>query len=137
VALVNGAGPAGGGPFGGGGGPAGSPFGGFRVFTVGRDAARNFRFRPAIRVREGAGAFERALVGALAFLLAIPIAVVLLALGAVALVAFLGCAAVFVALAIAGRLVRMLVGGGRAVRGDPDDDGRENVRVIRRQDPFG
>ncbi len=134
---MNGAGPAGGGPFGGGGGPAGSPFGGFRVFTVGRDAARNFRFRPAIRVREGAGAFERALVGALAFLLAIPIAVVLLALGAVALVAFLGCAAVFVALAIAGRLVRMLVGGGRAVRGDPDDDGRENVRVIRRQGPFG
>jgi hypothetical protein len=134
---VNGAGPAGGGPFGGGGGPAGSPFGGFRVFTVGRDAARNFRFRPAFRVREGAGAFERVLVGALAFLLAIPIAVVLLALGAVALVAFLGCAAVFIALAIAGRLVRMLVGGGRTVRGDPDDDGRENVRVIRRQDPFG
>ena len=121
--------------------PAGSPFGGFRVFTVGRDAARNFRFRPAIRVRAGAGPFERAMVGALAFLLAIPIALLLLALGAVALVAFLGCAAVFVAFAIAGRLVRALVGGGgggaRATAGGPDDDGRENVRVIRSQDPFG
>lgn len=130
---MNGAGP----------GPAGSPFGGFRVFTVGRDAARNFRLRPAIRVRAGAGPVERALVGALAFLLAIPIALLLLALGAVALVAFLGCAAVLVAFAIAGRLVRALAGGGvgaggaRAAAGGPDDEGRENVRVIRRQDPFG
>lgn len=118
--------------------PGGFP-GGFRVFTVGRDAASRFRVRPPWRVRAGAGPLERALVGTLTFLLAIPVAVVLLALGVVLLVLFLGCAAVLVAFGLAGWLVRRVFGAPR-VRVErvetyrADRSGRENVRVLPRQD---
>jgi len=103
----------------------------FRVFTIGRDAAQRFRVRPPWRVRPGAGPFERALVGILTFVLALPVALLLLALGIVLLAAFLGCAAVFVAFAIAMWLVRRIfgIGAGRMPRAAPSD-GRENVRVI-------
>jgi hypothetical protein len=43
--------------------------GGFRVFTVGRDAASRVRARAPWRARAGAGPLERALVGVLTFLL--------------------------------------------------------------------
>lgn len=131
--------------------------GGFRVFTVGRDAASRFRVRPPWRARANAGFFERAFVGLLTFLLAVPIAVLLLALGVMLLAAFLGCAAIFVALGIAMWLVRRVFGVGlgrdprsasvriRRVDEEPftgsaargDDRGRENVRVLPRQDPEG
>lgn len=131
--------------------------GGFRVFTVGRDAASRFRVRPPWRARANAGLLERTLVGLLTFLLAIPIAVLLLALGLMLLAAFLSCAAILVALGIAMWLVRRVfgVGLGRDPRGagvrirrvdegpfaDPaartDGGGRENVRVLPRQDPEG
>ena len=105
---------------------------GFRVFTIGRDAAQRFRVKPPWRVREGAGSFERALVGILTFILAVPVALLLLALGIVLLAVFLGCAAVFVAFAIAMWLVRRIfgVGGARAIRVAREADGRENVRVV-------
>ncbi|MFM7050598.1 MAG: hypothetical protein ACKOYN_00485 [Planctomycetota bacterium] len=109
--------------------------GGFRVFTVGRDAASRFRVRPPWRVREGAGPLERAVIGVLTFVLAVPVAVLLLALGIVLLALFLGCAAVVVAFAIAAALVRRVFGPSpRRPRQDPVDDGRENVRVLPRQD---
>ncbi len=119
----------------------GAPFqGGFRVFSVGRDAAQRFRVRAPWRVREGAGSFERALVGTLTFLLALPVALLLLGLGVLLLVLFLGCAAVFVAFALAMWLVRRIFGVGssrnsvfRGRASVPDE--RENVRVLPRQDP--
>lgn len=104
--------------------------GGFRVFTIGRDAAQRFRVMPPWRVREGAGPLERALVGALTFILAIPVAVLLLALGIILLALFLGCAAVLVAFGIAMWLVRRVFGLGGARAPRRPDDGRENVRVI-------
>lgn len=120
------------------GGPAsgGPASGGFRVFTIGRDAAQRFRVKPPWRVRAGAGPLERAIVGILTFVLAVPVAVLLLALGIVLLAIFLGCAAVFVAFAIAMWLVRRIFGirGTRAIRttrsGAAPTDGRENVRVV-------
>ena len=104
--------------------------GGFRVFTIGRDAAQRFRMKPPWRLREGAGPLERGLVGALTFVLAVPVAVLLLALGIVLLALFLGCAAILVAFGIAMWLVRRVfgIGGTRASRAP--DEGRENVRVI-------
>lgn len=118
-------------------GPQGPFPGGFRVFTVGRDAAQRFRVRAPWRVRANAGPLERALVGALTFLLALPVAAILLALGLVLLAIFLGCAAVFVAFALAAWLVRRVLGMGAAPRERPaPGDGRENVRVLPRQDPF-
>ncbi|MBI1302893.1 MAG: hypothetical protein GC172_03785 [Phycisphaera sp.] len=125
-----------GGPGGGFGGPRGG-FGGFRVFTVGRDAASRFRVRLPWRLRPNAGPLERILVGVVTFIVAIPVAVVILALAVVALVAALGCAAVLVAFALVGFvlawLVRTILGVGpratmRVERAR--DDGRENVRVI-------
>ena len=122
------------------GGPRGSFPGGFRVYGIGRDAATRFRMKPPWRARAAAGPLERALVGAGTFLLAIPVALLMLALGVLLLATFLGCAAVFVAFALAMWLVRSLfgVGGSRraAARGTVDD-GRENVRVLRRNDPSG
>jgi hypothetical protein len=125
-----------------GGIPGGFP-GGFRVFTVGRtmgrDAASRFRVKPPWRARAGAGPLERALVGLLTFVLALPIALLLLAIGLLLLALFLGCAAVFVAFGVAVWLVRRVLGVGRAKpvgRGAPAD-GRENVRVITRQDRGG
>jgi small-conductance mechanosensitive channel len=120
---------------------ANGPFpGGFRVFTVGRDAAQRFRVRAPWRVRANAGPFERALVGALTFLLALPVAALLLALGLVLLAVFLGCAAIFIAFALAAWLVRRVFGVGAAPHARRErpaaDDGRENVRVLPRQDPF-
>jgi len=112
---------------------AGGPVpGGFGVFTTGRDAARRLRVKPPWRVRPGAGPVERALVGVLTFALAVPVALLLLALGVVLLAIFLGCAAVFVAFAIAMWLVRRIfgVGGARAIRVARAPDGRENVRVV-------
>lgn len=116
--------------------PNGFP-GGFRVFTMGRDAANQFRVKPPWRVREGAGPFERALVATLTFLLAVPIALLLLALGLLLLFAFLGCAALFVAFALAMWVVRRIFGLGPKrvrIRPVPEEDGRENVRVIARRD---
>jgi hypothetical protein len=114
------------------GGPGGG-FGGFRVFTVGRDAASRFRVRLPWRLRPNAGPLERILVGLVTFIVAIPVAVVILAIAVVALVAALGCAAVFVAFALVAWLVRTILGVGprttmRVERAR--DDGRENVRVI-------
>lgn len=123
-----------------GGIPGGFP-GGFRVFTIGRDAAQRFRVRPPWRVRPDAGPFERVVVGALTFLLALPVAVLLLAIGLVLLAAFLGCAAVLVAFGLAAWIVRSILGlprGGvrvaRAAGSDVRDGGRENVRVLPRED---
>ena len=104
--------------------------GGFRVFTIGRDAAQRFRVKPPWRVREGAGPLERALIGALTFVLAIPVAVLLLALGVILLALFLGCAAILVAFGIAMWLVRRVFGIGATRASRAPDDGRENVRVI-------
>lgn len=104
--------------------------GGFRVFTIGRDAAQRFRVKPPWRVREGAGPLERALIGALTFVLAIPVAVLLLALGVILLALFLGCAAILVAFGIAMWLVRRVFGIGATRASRASDDGRENVRVI-------
>ncbi len=113
---------------------AGGPFpGGFRVFTIGRDVAQRFRVRPPFRVRPGAGPIERALIGFLTFVLALPVAVLLLVLGLVALVVFLGCAAIMVAFGLAMWLVRRIFGAGGGVPAAPPD-GRENVRVIRRDE---
>lgn len=137
--------------------PGGFP-GGFRVFTVGRDTASRFRVRPPWRARANAGPLERALVALLTFVLALPVAILLLALGISLLAIFLGCAAVFVAFGIAMWLVRSILGlGGVRTAGSAarranvrirrvDDgpfadgrasagDGRENVRVLPRQDP--
>ncbi|MEY4118286.1 MAG: hypothetical protein RLZZ116_1614 [Planctomycetota bacterium] len=104
--------------------------GSFRVFTIGRDAAQRFRMKPPWRVRAGAGRLERALVGALTFVLAIPVAVLLLALGILLLALFLGCAAILVAFGIAMWLVRRVFGIGATRTSRAPDDGRENVRVI-------
>lgn len=119
-----------------GGGPGGR-IGGFRVFTVGRDAASRFRVRTPWRVRADAGPLERILIGALTFVVAIPVAVVILALALVALVLVLGCAAVVVAFALVAALVGWIartvlgVGPRTTVRVERrGDDGRENVRVI-------
>ncbi len=114
------------------GGPGGG-FGGFRVFTVGRDAASRLRVRLPWRLRPNAGPLERILVGLVTFIVAIPVAVVILAIALVALVAALGCAAVFVAFALVAWLVRTILGVGprTTVRvSRTRDDGRENVRVI-------
>jgi hypothetical protein len=110
--------------------------GGFRVFSMGRDAASRFRVKSPWRARPGAGPLERALVGILTFVLALPVALLLLALGLLLLALFLGCAAVFVAFGLAMWLVRRVlgIGGGAARRAPAPDDGRENVRVISRQD---
>lgn len=119
-----------------GGGP-GDRIGGFRVFTLGRDAASRFRVRVPWRARADAGPLERILVGVLTFIVAIPVAVIILALALVALVLVLGCAAVVVAFALVAALVgwiaRMVFGVGprTTVRVERrGDDGRENVRVI-------
>lgn len=102
----------------------------FRVVSIGRDAAQRFRLKPPWRVRAGAGPFERALVGALTFVLAIPVAVLLLALGVLLLSVFLGCAAIVVAFGIAMWLVRRILGVGAARAARSPESGRENVRVI-------
>ena len=104
--------------------------GGFRVFTIGRDAAQRVRMKPPWRVRAGAGPLERALVGALTFILAVPVALLLLALGILLLALFLGCAAILVAFGIAMWLVRRVFGIGTARAARAPDEGRENVRVI-------
>lgn len=111
------------------GGP-GNGFGGFRVFTVGRDAASRFRVKPPWRVRPNAGPVERAFVAILTFVLALPIAILIIALALVALVIFLGCAAVWLAFAIALWLVGRVAGRPRPRAGRSPDEGRENVRVI-------
>jgi hypothetical protein len=98
----------------------------FRVFTMGRDAAHRFRVRPPWQVRPNAGPFERAVVAVLTFVLAVPVALLLLALGVV----LLGCAAVLVAFGIAMWLVRRIFGAAAAPRAARADEGRENVRVI-------
>ena len=112
-----------------GGGP-GNGFGGFRVFTVGRDAASRFRVRPPWRVRPNAGPFERALVGILTFILALPVALVIIALALVALVLVLGCGAIWFAFAIAIWIVGRVFGVKRPRVVRAPGDGRENVRVI-------
>ena len=118
------------------GGFGGGIPGGFRVFRIGRDAASRVRARAPWRARPGAGPLERALVGLLTFVLSIPVAVILLAIGLLLLALFLGCAAVFIAFALAMWLVRALLGGGRKARpAAAEDAGRENVRVLPRQDP--
>ncbi len=109
--------------------------GGFRVFTTGRDAASRFRVKAPWRARAGAGAFERALIGALTFLLAIPVAVLLLGAGLILLVVFLGCFAVFVALGLAAYIVRRVLGVAPRRAARAPDEGRENVRVLSRQEP--
>ncbi|MDI9404997.1 MAG: hypothetical protein QM516_14105 [Limnohabitans sp.] len=124
-------------PSGGRGGFARGFPGGFRVFTMGRDAASQFRVKPPWRVREGAGPLERAMIATLTFLLAVPIALLLLAIGIVLLFAFLGCAALLVAFALAMWVVRRVFGVGSKrvrIRPVPEEDGRENVRVIARRD---
>ena len=120
---------------------AGGDFGRFRVFTVGRDAASRFRVRAPWRARPDAGPIERAVVAGLTFVLAVPVAVVILAIALAALVVTLGCAAVFVAFMLAMWIVmlimRALFGAGPKVRArseGPPSDGRENVRVLPRQD---
>lgn len=112
-----------------GGGP-GNGFSGFRVFTVGRDAASRFRVKPPWRVRPNAGPIERAFVAILTFVLALPVALVIIALALVALVIVLGCAAVWFAFAIALWLVGRLVGARRQSAPRRPEEGRENVRVI-------
>jgi len=104
--------------------------GGVRIFTLGRDAAQRFRVKSPWRVREGAGRLERALVGALTFILAVPVALLLLAVGVVLLALFLGCAAVFVAFGIAIWLVRRVFGLGSGRIVVVRDEQRENVRVV-------
>ncbi len=122
------------------GAPSGFP-GGARVFSIGRAVAQRVSLKPPWRVRQGAGPFERAVVGALTFLLALPVAILLLALGvvllAVFLAVFLGCAAIFVAFALAMWLVRRVLRGGRSTRTVNANDGRENVRVIPPRDGGG
>jgi hypothetical protein len=113
-----------------GGGSPGNGSSGFRVFTVGRDAASRFRVRPPWRVRPNAGPFERALVALLTFVLALPIAIVIIALALVALVIALGCGAVWFAFAIAIWLAGRLFGKGGPRAARAPDAGRENVRVI-------
>jgi hypothetical protein len=109
----------------------GGPFpGGFRVFTLGRDAAQRFRVRPPWAVRPTAGPLERAVVAILTFLLAVPVALLLLALGIALLAVFLGCAAVLVAFGLAMWLVRRIFGASAPRRAGTVPDGRENVRVI-------
>lgn len=125
---------------GGSGTGPGNGFGGFRVFTVGREAASRFRIKPPWRVRANAGPIERALVAVLTFVLALPVALLILALALVALVFVLGCAAVWFAFALAIWIVGRLtgIGRGRAVRvARTPDDGRENVRVIPPRDGGG
>ena len=114
-----------------GGGERGGGFGGFRVFTAGRDAASRFRVRAPWRVRPNAGPLERAVVAVLTFLLAVPVALVILAIALVALVVLLGCAAAWLAFALAIWIVGRVFGIRRtaSVR-RAADDGRENVRVI-------
>lgn len=109
----------------------------FRVFSYGRDAASRFRVRVPWRVRPNAGPIERVLVGALAFLLAVPVAVLILAVALVALVLVLGCAAIWFAFAIAIWIVSRLTGVGRVRVTRSVDDGRENVRVIPPRDGGG
>ncbi len=123
--------------------PGGFP-GGFRVFTVGRETAQRFRVKPPWKVRADASLFERIIVGTLTFVLAIPVALLLLIAGVLLLCAFLGCGVVLlafvIAIALARGLFRML-GGARSAaatrRGDTSSTnaGRENVRVLPRQDP--
>jgi hypothetical protein len=117
-----------------GGFPNGFP-GGFRVFSAGRDAASRFRVKPPWRARVGANAFERAVIGIITFVLAVPVALLLLALGLVLLVAFFGCAIVFIAFGLAMFLVRKITGSSRGTVTPLEDDGRENVRVRARQEP--
>ena len=139
------------------GGFSGGFPGGFRVFTVGRETANRFRVKPPWRARPNAGPIERAFVAVLTFVLALPVAILLLALGLTLILAFLGCAAIFVALGIAMWIVRRIFGlgaqhaknparSGVRIRRVDDDafgggavrergDGRENVRVLPRQDP--
>jgi hypothetical protein len=112
------------------GGAPGGGFGGFRVFTVGREAASRFRVRAPWRVRPNAGPVERAVVAMLTFVLAVPIAVLILALALVALVLVLGCAAIWFALAIAIWIVGRVFGIKRPRVVRAPGDGRENVRVI-------
>jgi hypothetical protein len=112
------------------GGAPGGGFGGFRVFTVGREAASRFRVRAPWRVRPNAGPVERAVVAMLTFVLAVPVAVLILALALVALVLVLGCAAIWFALAIAIWIVGRVFGIKRPRVVRAPGDGRENVRVI-------
>ena len=118
--------------------------GGFRVFTVGRETAQRFRVKPPWKVRAGASVFERIIVGALTFVLALPVAFLLLILGVLLLCAFLGCGVVLLALVLAACLARgvfnMLFGGliflsKRPGASASTSAGRENVRVLPRQDP--
>ena len=96
--------------------------------------ASRFRVRTPWRARANAGVLERALIGAFTFVLAIPVALIVLAIALVALVAFLGCAVVAVAFVIALAIVRKLTGAARVATPRVADEGRENVRVIRRQE---
>jgi hypothetical protein len=112
------------------GGAPGGGFGGFRVFTVGREAASRFRVRAPWRARPNAGPVERAVVAMLTFVLAVPVAVLILALALVALVLVLGCAAIWFALAIAIWIVGRVFGTKRPRVVRAPGDGRENVRVI-------
>jgi hypothetical protein len=76
---------------------------------------------------------ERAFVGILTFRLALPVALLIIALARAALVLVLGCGAVWFAFVLAIWIVGRLtgIGRGRAVRASrAPDDGRENVRVI-------
>ncbi len=112
------------------GGAPGGGFGGFRVFTVGREAASRFRVRAPWRVRPNAGPVERAIVAVLTFVLAVPVAVLILALALVAIVLLLGCAAIWFAFAIAIWIVGRVFGINRPRVVRAPGDGRENVRVI-------
>ena len=112
------------------GGAPGGGFGGFRVFTVGREAASRFRVRAPWRVRPNAGPIERAIVAVLTFVLAVPVAVLILAIALVALVLVLGCAAIWFAFAIAIWIVGRVFGVKRPRVVRAPGDGRENVRVI-------
>jgi hypothetical protein len=113
-----------------GGGAAGGGFHGFRVFTVGREAASRFRVKPPWRVRPEAGPLERAVVAILTFVFALPVALLILAIGLVLLVVVLGCGAIWFAFAIAVWLVGRVAGVRRGVARRTAGDGRENVRVI-------
>jgi hypothetical protein len=118
----------------GAGGMPGGGFGGFRVFTVGREAASRFRVRAPWRVRPNAGPVERAVVAVLTFVLAVPVAILILAFALVALALLLGCAAIWFAFAIAIWIVGRVFGINRPRAARTPGDGRENVRVIVRRD---
>lgn len=113
----------------------GPGFGGVRAWSlrIGGPGGGFSERAEAIRSRmfAGRGPFGRLAVGILSLLVAVPIFFLLLGIAFLLFVLVLVVAAVGVAFA----LVRKVLGAsGRPSRPPPADDGRENVRVVRRME---